>query len=263
MATPILPGGAVADEADRVDRLARAARGDDDVPAGEVGVAAGAGERRSRRRIGGADRPIADGRDDRVDDRDQFGKPPDARSGPRPAVRSPARRSCSRNVAQPRDVGARRRMASTSRRPSPGRRRPAPPSRGRSRSRRRRPGRWPSRRASGRSPARRRSRRRCRPTTMWPIRPSGRRSSRSVSTGWRDRAANESGPTNRVADGVSMTATSAPSARSRRSSSTALYAAIEPVTPSPMSRPSSRPVTAGPARAARRRRPRRGGWPGP
>ena len=59
-------------------------------------------------------------------------------------------------------------------------------------------------------------------TTMWPIRPSGSRSSSSVSTGWRESAANESGPTKRVAAGVSITATSAPSARSRRSSSTAL-----------------------------------------
>ena len=54
---------------------------------------------------------------------------------------------------------------------------------------------------------------------------SGRRAARSstsVSTGWRDSAANDSGPTKRAADGVSMTATSAPSARRRRSSSTAL-----------------------------------------
>ena len=58
--------------------------------------------------------------------------------------------------------------------------------------------------------------------TMWPIRPSGRRSSTSVSTGWRERAANESGPTNRVAADESMTATSAPSAVRRRNSSTAL-----------------------------------------
>ncbi len=54
-------------------------------------------------------------------------------------------------------------------------------------------------RASARSPARRRSRRRCRPMTMWPIRPSGSRSRTSVSTGWRDSAANDSGPTKRVA----------------------------------------------------------------
>ena len=42
-------------------------------------------------------------------------------------------------------------------------------------------------------------------TTMWPIRPSGSRSRTSVSTGWRDSAANDSGPTKRVADGVSIT----------------------------------------------------------
>jgi len=60
------------------------------------------------------------------------------------------------------------------------------------------------------------------PTTMCPMRPSGRRSSSSDSTGWRERAANVSGPTNFVADGESSTTTSAPSAVSRRSSSTAL-----------------------------------------
>ena len=41
--------------------------------------------------------------------------------------------------------------------------------------------------------ARRRSRRRVSATTMWPIRPSGSSSSMSVSTGWRDSAANVSG----------------------------------------------------------------------
>ena len=59
-------------------------------------------------------------------------------------------------------------------------------------------------------------------TTMCPIRPSGSSSRMSVSTGCRDSAANVSGPTNRVAAGLSMTATSAPSARRSRSSSTAL-----------------------------------------
>ena len=59
-------------------------------------------------------------------------------------------------------------------------------------------------------------------STMCPIRPSGVSSRSSVSTGWRDSAANDSGPTNRAADGESMTATSAPSAVSSRSSSTAL-----------------------------------------
>ena len=100
-------------------------------------------------------------------------------------------------------------------------------------------------------------------TTMWPIRPSGSSASTSVSTAWRDRDANVRGPTNAVAAGVSIATTSAPSARSRRRSSTALYAAMEPVTPRPMSRPSSRPVTAGRAPAAPRRRPRRAGSRGP
>ena len=58
--------------------------------------------------------------------------------------------------------------------------------------------------------------------TMCPIRWSGSRSRTSVSTGWRDSAWNVSGPTKRVADGVSMTTTSAPSAVRRLSSSTDL-----------------------------------------
>ena len=58
--------------------------------------------------------------------------------------------------------------------------------------------------------------------TMCPIRPSGRRARTSVSTGCLDSAANERGPTKCVADGDSITTTSAPSAVSRRSSSTAL-----------------------------------------
>ncbi len=59
-------------------------------------------------------------------------------------------------------------------------------------------------------------------TTMCPIRSSGSSPRTSVSTGCRDRAANVSGPTNVAADGVSITTTSAPSARRSRSSSTAL-----------------------------------------
>ena len=53
-------------------------------------------------------------------------------------------------------------------------------------------------------------------TTMWPIRWSGRSPRTSVSTAWRESAANVSGPTNWVAAGVSMTTTSAPSVRRRR-----------------------------------------------
>ena len=110
---------------------------------------------------GGTDRAIGDGRDDRVDDRRQLRQAPDARLArrERPGLRLDDRVA---ELAQPGDVGDRRRVASTCRRPSPARRRPAPRSRGTSRSPRRRPGRWPSRPASGRSPARRRSRRRCR-----------------------------------------------------------------------------------------------------
>ena len=90
-------------------------------------------------------------------------------------------------------------------------------------------------------------------TTMCPMRWSGSSPRTSVSTACRDSAWNVSGPTNVAADGVSITTTSAPSARSSRTSSTALYAAIEPQTPRPMSRPSSRPVTVSPRRPGRPR----------
>ena len=58
--------------------------------------------------------------------------------------------------------------------------------------------------------------------TMWPIRPSAWRARTSPSTGWPDSAARVSGATNRVAVGVTTTTTSAPSARSSRTSSTLL-----------------------------------------
>ena len=57
-----LAGRAVADEADRVDRLRRAARGDHDVPAGQVGLADGADDAaaaRRDRRPGSAGPPTA------------------------------------------------------------------------------------------------------------------------------------------------------------------------------------------------------------
>ena len=154
-------GRAIADEADRVDGLARAAGRHHDVAAGEVGVAGGRDERRPGGRVGGTDRAIGDGR------RRPRPRSPRARqaarrpTAPTPAARSRARRSCSRTRAAARRW-RRSPGGSTCRRPSPARRRPAPRSRGRSRSRRRPPGRWPSRRASGRSPVRRRSHRPCR-----------------------------------------------------------------------------------------------------
>ena len=74
-----LAGRAVADEAHRVDRLAGAAGGDDDVAAGEVGVAGRFDERWAGGRIRGTDRAIADGRHDGVDDGRQLGQAPDAR----------------------------------------------------------------------------------------------------------------------------------------------------------------------------------------
>ena len=225
IATPILPGRAVADEADRVDRLARPAGGHDDVPAGEVGVA-----RRGRRAAGAPPGPAArtgrsaDGRDDRVDDR----------AAARPAARRPICPEASgpavglddrvaEVVAQPRDVGdgspgGVHMSPSIAGATTTGRRR-REAGRGR---RRRRPARRPSPPASARSPARRRSRRRCR------RRRCGRSARRAAGRGRRSRPGGatarrtSAAPTKRVADGVSMTATSAPSARSRRSSSTAL-----------------------------------------
>ena len=106
-------------------------------------------------------------------------------------------------VAQPRDVGARRRMAphlAVHRRRDDDRR---ATSRGTSRSPRRRPGRSPSRPASAPSPARRRSRRRCRRRRCGR---SGRRAAgraTSVSTGWRVSAANAAGRRSGSPDGVS------------------------------------------------------------
>ena len=168
-------------------------------------------------------------------------------------------------VAQPRDVGPRRRVrphVAVHRRRDDDRRgrREAP-----WRSRRRRPARWPWRRASARWPGRRRSRRRVSATTMWPIRPSGSSSRTSVSTGWRDRAANVSGPTNRVAagrehhDDVGALGAQEPEqldglVRGDRAGD------AERDEPSVETR---RSVTAARAPAARRRRPRRGGSRGP
>ena len=154
-------GRAVADETDRVDRLARPAGGHDDVAAGQVGVAGRFDERWAGGRIGGTDRAIADGRDDGVDDGRQLGQPPDARLARRERTGVGLDDRVA-ELAQPRDVGDASPGGSTCRRPSPARRRPAPTSRGSWRSRRHRPGRWPSRPASARSRARRRSRRPCR-----------------------------------------------------------------------------------------------------
>ena len=161
------------------------------------------GERRARGGIGLADRAAGDRRDDGVDDRRQLREPADAglARGERPRLRLDDR--VAERVAQAARRSRRSRDASTCRRPSPARRRPARSSRGAA--------------AVTTSPAR--------PlaiaasqcavagattiasaesaTTMWPIRPSGSRSSTSVSTGWRDSAANDSGPTKRVADGES------------------------------------------------------------
>ena len=151
----------------------------------------------------------------------QLRQPPDARLArrERPGLglddRVPERRAAARRWRPSRG-------ASTCRRPSPARRRPAPRSRDAWRSRRRRPGRWPSRPASARSPVPRRSRRPCR------RRRCGRSARRAAGRAARSRPGGATAPRTRAdrrsgsRPGVSITATSAPSARSRRSSSTAL-----------------------------------------
>ena len=126
------PAGApVADEPDGVDRLRRAAGADDDVAAVEVGLAERGDERRPRRR-----RP-AGGRAPR-----RWPRPPHRRSAaaPRAGPHPPGpRRGCRTRAGPSRSrsrAGAARRCrgsrgASTCRRPSPARTRPAPRSRGR------------------------------------------------------------------------------------------------------------------------------------
>ena len=59
---------------------------------------------------GCADRPVADGRDDRVDDRVELGQPPDARLARRQRPRLGLDDRVAEVVAQPRDVRARRRV---------------------------------------------------------------------------------------------------------------------------------------------------------
>ena len=69
-----LAGRAVADEPDRIDRLGGAAGSDHDVATLEVGVVGSADDRRTVGRVGRADGPAGDGRDDGVDDRGGLGE---------------------------------------------------------------------------------------------------------------------------------------------------------------------------------------------
>ena len=149
-----LAGGAIADEADRVDRLGGAAGGHDDVTTLEVGRSNRGHDRRARCGIRLTHRPRPDRGDDRVDDPVEVGEPPDARlaRGERSGLRLDHR--VPELVPQPAHVRLGRRMRRTSRRPSPAPRRPAPPTPARLPSPRPRPVHWPSRRASGRSRAR-------------------------------------------------------------------------------------------------------------
>jgi hypothetical protein len=216
-----LPGRAVADVADRVDRLARAAGGD-----------RRCGARRGRPRAGGASRRAA-GRGARLAN----GRPATAATTASTIDGSSARRP--RRTARTRAARLRRddRVAEAvaqARHVRDGRRvRPhVAVHRRRHDDRRARRERGRGDDVAGRPLAIAASQ--CAVAgattsasaesaiTMWPMRPSGRRSSTSISTGWRDRAANDSGPTNRVATGESSTTTSAPSAVRSRSSSTAL-----------------------------------------
>ena len=259
---PHLPRAPVADEPDGVDGLRGSAGAHDDAAAREVRVPRRRGERRARGRVRLADGPAGDGVDDRVHDERQVREPADALLARRERA-DLRRRPCG---SRSRAGGARRcrgsRGASTCRRPSPGR-----TTTGADVARQAAVTASfampfaiaPSQRAVAGATTITSA---ASATTMCPIRWSGRSPRTSVSTACRESAPNVSGPTNVAAAGVSITTTSAPSARSRRSSSTALYAAIEPHTPRPISRPSSRPLT-GPPATARRRRPRRGGSRGP
>ena len=170
---------------------------------------------------GGTDRAIADGRDDRVDDGVELGQPPDAglAGGERPG---PGLDDQVAERAQPRRRWRPSRDGSTCRRPSPARRRPGPTSRGRSRSRRHPTVPRPCSPASARSPAPRRRRRPCRRGRC------GRSVRRAAGRGRRSRPGGATAPrTTGVRRSarrtrVSITDTSAPSARRSRSSSTAL-----------------------------------------
>ena len=212
MATPIRPGAAVADEPDGVDGLGGATRRDHDVPAIEVRRAA------RRQRAGGrACGPAA-----------RTGRPPTASttastmrgssarrpepdcpeaSGPNSGAHDPVAEVSLRRATLARVAGCVHMSPSIAGATTTGRR-----SRGRRRSRRRSRCRWPSRPASGRS------RRDDDRVGACPRRRCGRSAGRGAAPArrsrpaWRDRASSVSGPTNAVAEGVSSTGTSAPSA---------------------------------------------------
>ena len=180
------------------------------------------GERRARRGLGLADRSTGDRGDHGVDDPWQLRQPADAGlpGRERPAVRLDDRRSRRRPEGGPRSPASP--GGSTCRRPWPARRRPgadvarqAAVTTSPARPLAIAPSQWAVAGATTIASA-------VSAMTMWPIRPSGRSSMSSVSTGWRESAAKDSGPTKRVAEGESRTTTSAPSAVSSRSSSTAL-----------------------------------------
>ena len=211
------PARAVADEADRVDRLARPARAHHDVAAGEVGLAS----RLDLRGPSGRVRPH--GPVERRSPRPRRRRWPAARpgarrpTGPTRARPTPVRRSCSRtrraaarrwrcvagcdhmspSIAGATTTGApvARAVAVTTSPDSPAAIAPSQCAVA-----------GATTRASAVSA-----------TTMCPIRPSGSSASTSVSTAWRDSASNDSGPMNAAAEGVSIATTSAPSARSSRS----------------------------------------------
>ena len=258
------PAGApVADEPDGVDRFRRAAGADDDVTPGEVGLADVGDDRRPRGGVRLADRPAADGRDHRIDDPRQLREPAHALLARREAAGFGRDHRVAEVALEPLDVvpgRAVRPHVAVHRRREHDRRR--------------------GREAGGRD-------RVVRDPVRHRAQPAGGRGGHDDRVGGvgdhdvpdplvgeepqhvrldrvpRQRR-NVSGPTNVAADGVSITTTSAPSARSSRTSSTALYAAIEPHTPRPMSRPSSRPVTRRPGRERLAAgRPRRGGSRGP
>ena len=105
-----LAGRSVADEPDGIDRLGGAARGDEDLPAGEVRLAGRLDPGRAISRIRSPDWTLPDGRDDGVDDPRQLREAPDADlpGRERPGVRLDDR--VAEVVAQPADILPRRGM---------------------------------------------------------------------------------------------------------------------------------------------------------
>ena len=103
-------GRSIADEAHRIDGLARAAGADDDVATRQVRVARAVDEGWAPARVGGPDRGAADGRDHRIHDRRQVGQPPDPRLPRGQLTGRGLHDPVPEPVPQSRDIRPRRRM---------------------------------------------------------------------------------------------------------------------------------------------------------